>query len=223
MKKLVVLLIVVLVCMVQIVSAQDNGDNFDAGSKALLFQFSGFSDLGANSYMGGIGGKYFLSPSMAVRGALQFASLKDEEPFNPTPGTNETGKDGKLSASIVGLAGGVEIHSNANRVSPYFGAGAAFRTASSEEKNVVTDPTPQTTVKNEFGYTELAVFAMIGAEFFLYKKMLSLAAEYQLGYAKRSYKDAEITTGNVTVTNKQGSASVLGITSSGMLTLAVYL
>jgi len=223
MKKSVVLLVLIFVCLAQIVSAQNDESNFDEGSKALLFQFSGFSDLGANSYMGGIGGKYFLTPTMAVRGGLQFSSLKQEEPFNPAPGTTETGKDGELSASILGLSGAIELHLNARRISPFFGGGVAFRTASSKEKTVVTDPNPQTTIKNEFGYTELEFFALAGAEFFLYKKMISLSAEYQLGYAKRSFKDEEITTGNVTVTNKQGSLSALGITTSGMLTLAVYL
>lgn len=225
MKKYTVIFVLISVCLSQIVSAQNNDKNFDIGSAALLFQFSGFSNLGAGSYMGGIGGKYFLSPTMAARGGLQFAHYKDKNPYNPPANVTPipTGKDGEESATVLGVAGAIEIHANAKRVSPYLGAGAAFQTASSEEKNIVQDPTPQTTIKNDNGYTQLEFFILLGAEFFLYKQLISLSAEYQAGYSSTSYKDRKTTTGSTTVTIKQGSERGLGIVTSGMLTLAVYL
>lgn len=203
--------------------SQNDDDNFDAGSKALLFQFSGFSNLNANDYLGGIGGKYYLSPTMAARVGLQFARNKSDDPFNPPPGSTATGKDGESSTTTLGVNAAVEMHWGAKRVSPYVGAGIAFKTASSEDKDEVTDPTPQTTIKNDRGYTEIGIVVLLGAEFFLYKKMISLAAEYQLGYGKRSLKDREITSGSTTITIKRGSESSLGINSAGLLTLAIYL
>ncbi|MCK6621843.1 MAG: outer membrane beta-barrel protein [Calditrichaceae bacterium] len=202
--------------------SQDNDDNFDVGSKALLFQFSGFSSLNADEYLGGIGGKFYMSPTMAVRAGLQFASDKETDPFNPTPNTTETGKDGEETATTLGINAAVEIHMGAKRVSPYVGVGILYRTRSTERKTKVTDPTPQTTIKNEDGYTEIGFAGLVGAEFFLYKKMISLAAEYQLGYGKRSFKDLEVTSASTTITIKQGSGSSLGINSAGVLTLAIY-
>ncbi len=221
MSKFLCLLVLVLV-LCSFAFGQEK-PNFDAGSKALLFEWSGFSDLGANAYMGGIGGKYFISPLMGVRGALQFSHMKMTNPFNPVPGTNQTGKDGESTASLFGLAGAVEVHLSAQRVSPFFGGGISFQTTSTEEKDMVTDPNPQTTTKNANGYNEFAIFGLVGVEFFLYKQMISLAAEYDIGYAKRSYKDEEITSASTTVTYKQGSGSFYGIENSGMITLAVYL
>lgn len=202
--------------------SQDDNDNFDVGSKALLFQFSGFSDLNAGNFLGGIGGKFYMSPTMAVRVGLLFASDKRAIPFNPSPGTSETGKDGEEKATSFGANAAAEIHLGAKRVSPYVGAGIVFITRSTEDKNVVTDPTPQTTTKNAGGYTAIGFVGLVGAEFFLYKKMISLAAEYQLGYVKSSFKDREVTAASTTVTTKQGSISSLGIDSAGMLTLAIY-
>lgn len=196
---------------------------FAEGSKDLLFEFDGFSDLGAGSYLDGFGAKYFLSQKMAIRGVLQIESRKESNPFNPPPGSGDTGKDGEEKFSRFGIAAAVEMHTGAKRVSPFWGGGIGFSSASSEEKLVSTDPDPQIVIKNENGYTEIAVFALLGAEFFLYKKLISLAAEYQLGYYNRSNKDEKVTSGNQTTTIKQGSDRLFGITNSGLLTLAVYL
>ena len=58
---------------------------FKTRSKALLFEFSGLDNLGANSYNGGIGGKYFIDNRMAIRGSLQFMNINETIPDRPVP------------------------------------------------------------------------------------------------------------------------------------------
>jgi len=203
--------------------SQDDKPFFEKGSKALLFEFSGLDNLGANSFNGGIGGKYFLKSNLAIRAGLQFMNIKEDDPFQGTDGV-----DGEAQATRFGLSGALEVHLNATRVNPYFGAGLGLSLTSTESKSAEADPADQVTIKNdrdgEFGYyggTELMFFGMLGVEIFVFKN-LSVAAEYRLGFARESLKDEEATLGNTTVTTKQGSFSAFGIESSGVLTLAVY-
>ena len=203
--------------------AQNNKPFFERGSKALLFEFSGFDNLGANSFNGGIGGKYFIKPHMAIRGSLQFVTIDEDIPFQGTGGI-----DGNSQASRFGFSGALEIHVNTGRVNPYFGGGFGLSFTSTKSKTDEADPIDQITIKNnsdgEFGYfggTAFTIFGMVGVEIFVIEN-LSLAAEYRLGFANISRKDEEITQGNTTVTTKQGSIQGFGIESSGVLTLAVY-
>ena len=114
------------------------------------------------------------------------------------------------------------------------GVGAGFSTTSTDAKPTVvgTPPLTQSETKNSgagqtvngttyLGGTSIQVFGLAGVEFFLYKE-LSLSAEYQLGYMSTSRKDQEVTVAGTTTTTKIGSGSNLGITNSGVLTLAVY-
>ena len=73
-------------------TAQDFATSIGQGSKAILFTFNGLSALGAGSYNGGIGGKFFLSPALALRAGLQFANSSTTIPANPQAG--QVGTDG---------------------------------------------------------------------------------------------------------------------------------
>ena len=196
---------------------------FENGSKAFLFEFSGLDNLSANSFNGGVGGKYYIKSNMAVRGGLQFVNINQDFPFQGTGGI-----DGEAQASQYGIFGAIEIHLDTSRVNPYWGAGLGISFTSTESKTTEADPIDQETIQNnrdgEFGYfggTEFNIFGMVGVEIFILKN-LSLAAEYRLGFSTISRYDEEVTQGNVTVTTKQGSINQIGIESSGVLTLAVY-
>ncbi len=202
---------------------QNNKPYFKNGSKALLFEFSGLNNLSANSFNGGIGGKYYIQSHMAVRGGLQFVNINQDFPFQGTGGA-----DGEARAGQFGIFGAVEIHLDTSRVSPYWGGGFGLAFSSTESKTTVADPTDQVSILNnrngEFGYfggIGFSLFGMAGVEIFILKN-LSLAAEYRLGFSTISRYDEEVTQGNVTVTTKQGSINQIGIESTGILTLAVY-
>ncbi len=223
----------IVLCLAASVSvAQDVVPGVGTGSKAVLFSFGGLSFLSAGTFDGGVGARYYLSDGMSVRAGIQFTSASQTTSANP--GTGQVGADGSASATVLGLEGAAEWHMGKGRVVPYMGVGAAFSTTSTDTKPVATGAPPlnQSETKNSqfglsvngttyFGGTTIQVFGLAGIEFFLYKE-LSLAAEYQLGYMSTSRKDQEFTVGGTTTTTKVGSASNLGITNSGILTLSVY-
>lgn len=203
--------------------AQQNQGYFKAGSKALLFEFSGLADLGAGSYNGGLGGKYFLTNKMAVRGSLQFIDISQEIPFQ-----GDGGIDGTRDVSLFGISGAIEVHFDTSRVNPYFGGGAGVAFSSTERKTAAADITQQVIIKNDqdgelgyYGGTQFSIFAMLGVEVFIIDQ-LSLAAEYRLGYTYVSQKDQEVTQGTTTVTTRQGSITGLGLESAGALILSIY-
>jgi hypothetical protein len=206
-------------------------ESYGSSGKALLFSFSGLSVLNLNSFDGGIGGKYFLNNSTAVRGGLTFGMASQSLPASPGPG--QTGTDGSISATRLGVGGALEVHMTSSQVQPYYGAGVGFQYTSTESKNAVIAPAAQTTIKNNRfgetvsgstyqGGTMLSVYAICGVEYFL-NNSISLGAEYRLGFSSTSRSDEEASSGNTTVTTKMGSTTAIGIATGGVLTFAVYI
>jgi hypothetical protein len=209
--------------------AQEVTPSVGAGSKGMMFSFSGLSNLGVNNFNGGLGGKYFLSEALALRAAILFAHAGQEDLANPPTGF--VGTDGSRSATEFGLTIGAEYHMLKSRVSPYVGAELGFTSASTEQKSAGTALPPavytQTVTKNAtggllgyYGGMNIGIAAILGVEFFLTKE-LSLAGEYQLGFGITSRSDQEITTGPTTTTTKTGSTTAMGVSTTA-LTLAVY-
>jgi hypothetical protein len=218
-------------------SAEDVGSSVELNSKAVLFSFNGLSTLGAGAFNGGIGGKYYLLDVLALRASLQFLTASQTL---VVAGMNTNGSS---SATRFGLTAAAEYHLLKSRVSPYVGAGIDFSTTSTNHKNPYAAGgalTTQVTIKNSStgevlnanSYTAGATFGINGLggiEFFITKE-LSLSAEYQLGYAYISQSDEVRTTttttggitSEITTTTPYGSTSQFGITSVGLLTLAVY-
>jgi len=232
--KSIVSLFTVLALLTVTSHAQEVVPATGAGARAVLFSFAGLSFLGAGNFNGGVGGGYFLSDAMAVRGGVQFASASQDNPANP--GVNQQGIDGSRSALTYGVSAALEIRMAKRRVSPYFGGGVLFTVSSTElnSAEVGNPPPTQTVTKNSAGGlivngttytagTTLTVFGMMGVEFFLYNEM-SLAAEYRLGYGSTSRPDQEISNGTTTTTTttKVGGGSTLGFSNGGALTLSVY-
>ncbi len=228
-----ILLSAVTLCLgVSLSMAQDVVPTLGAGSKAVLFSFGGLSFLSAGTFDGGVGARYYLSDAMSVRAGIQLTSASQSTPANP--GAGQVGFDGSSSATVLGLEGAAEWHMGKGRVVPYLGVGAGLSTTSTDAKPAVAGAAPLTQPETKngqlglaingttyYGGTTFQVFALAGVEFFLYKE-LSLSAEYELGYMSTSRKDEEVTVGGTTTTTKLGSLSNLGITNSGLLTLAVY-
>ena len=79
-----------------------------SGSKAVLFSFSGLSNLGANNFDGGAGIKFFLTPPMALRFGVQVGLSGSTIPANPS--TGETGIDGSTSQTTFGIEAALEYH-----------------------------------------------------------------------------------------------------------------
>jgi opacity protein-like surface antigen len=207
--------------------AQDTHTFIGTGSKAVLFSFSGLSNLGANNFEGGAGMKYFLTAPLALRGALLVNASGSTIPANP--GAGEVGIDGSTSATTFGIEGALEYHLTTTRVTPYFGGGIGFSISSDESIPPVTGTAPlyQVTTKNRQGSgagTTVNFFALMGVEYFIVNE-ISLSAEYRLGYNLLSPSDEEVSSnrpGFVTQTTKGTSTHDFYLNSQGFLTLAIY-
>jgi hypothetical protein len=208
--------------------AQEITPSVGAGSKAMLFTFSGLSFLGAGAYNGGVGVKYFLTSNIGLRGSLIGGYGSQTVKTTLTSG----GKDGSNSGSTIGIALGAEYHLTFARVSPFIGGTGMFSSTSTKQVipvNVVggsetTDKNLSTQLTFVPGKT-LSLGGIGGVEFFITKE-LSLSAEYQLGYAfPIGYTTTHtVVTGGVTQETKTDVEGItrLGITNTGALTLAVY-
>ena len=213
-----------------------------SGSKAVLFSFSGLSNLGADNFDGGAGFKFYLTSPIALRIGVQVGLTGSTVPANP--GTGQTGMDGTTSQTSFGVEAAIEYHLTTSRVSPYFGGGIGFGTSSNELKSmeVGTGTLTQRTVKDFNGTlpvvglnlpfddiiykagTSLSVFALMGIEYFIVDAV-SLSGEYRLGYTNLSPSDQVVTSstpGSTSVTTKGRSSHSFNLNSTGVLTLAVY-
>ena len=223
-----VTLILALFACITFAQNQKEGPFVGTGSKAVLFSFSGLSNLGANNFDGGAGIKFFLAPPMALRFGVMVNLAGTTTPAPTTP-ANPVGVDGSTTTTSFGVDAALEVHMTSTRLSPYFGAGIGFAMTTNERKPANTGPANTTvyqdTYKNESGAgTSINFFALMGFEYFIVDAV-SLAAEYRLGYSVLTPKDTEHSNSNpafVTVTTKGTSSHSFSLNSVGVLTLAVY-
>jgi len=92
------------------------------GDKAVLFSFSGLSNLGAGSYQGGVGFKKFIKDKTAIRAMVDIYSYNSKVSWGATPGW--IGEDGKDKENRIAFDIGAEFHSNKGKVDPYYGGGS---------------------------------------------------------------------------------------------------
>jgi hypothetical protein len=196
------------------------------GSKALLFTFSGLSNLGAAAFNGGVGCKFFFAEQMAIRGNLIFTTSHESLPFSGTT----AGTDGSRSGTEFGIGAALEYFLAKARLSPFVGGGFGLGFASTTQKSAYATGGTQTTIENAatavngITYTPGTKFninGLGGAEFF-FTKEISLALEYQLGYFLTSAADEKQIIANTTTTTKKGSLSTFGFRYGGFVTLAFY-
>ena len=198
------------------------------GDNAMLFEFSGLGFLFADTYKGGFGYKRFINDKTAIRGAISLSNSNTK--FKEYIQEGWIGEDGYDKSFSVGIEVAGEIHRNKGKVDPYYGAGGGFSMTRTKYADFVGGPQGSTLiqphVKNEFGEgaaTTFGVFALLGVEYAI-NSMLSLAAEYHLGFSNSSQPDMKYDDGNGTETVVEGGKySYFGITSVGILTLAIYL
>lgn len=175
-----------------------------AGTKAVVFQFSGLSNLGLGTYNGGIGMRYYLNDGMALRPGLQlgFSSTKDKVTDPETKTTNYN-----VGANIT-----LEKHlPGAKSISPYVGAQVGVRMGQDKDTqgdNEITDKTMGVGLGGvlgfEWGFTE----------------SVTLGGEYNLGLNFGTRK-VEHKLNNSTTTTTDESGMSLGIgTASVFISVA---
>ena len=213
------LLVIMAVVLLANVAMAGDGPTVKAnsGDKAWLFSFGGLSSLSANNFMGGIGGKYYISTNNAFRMSLGFTtnSTTLKNPTIPTP-TGQSA-DQKFSSSVFSITPGfLHVMSSDGPVAPYIGAQFTLGMSS----NTTENPGYVLNNKNHGSSTSFGVSGIAGVEWFPWSNV-SFAAEYQLSFASSSGTN-EVTVGAVTTTTDSPSQSGFGTGSTGSLTLAVY-
>ena len=201
------------------------------GDKAVLFSFSGLSNLNAGSYRGGVGYKKFISPKTALRGAFDIYNYNRKISWGPEfyP-TGYVGEDGKSTEFRVGLNIAGEIHKNKGKVDPYFGGGAGFSMTRTKFIESVAGPQGTalvtTEIKNDLddnANTSFSIFGLFGVEYAI-NSVLTLAAEYNLGFNLVSEPDMTVKDpAGIETSFSGGRYSFISLGSVGFLTLAIYL
>jgi hypothetical protein len=140
------------------------------------------------------------------------------------------GEDGYEKEFGIGFETAVEISHNIGNPNLYYGGGFGLsitRTKFLAPSDPVPQGTPitQTEIKNNLdgnAATTFSVFALLGVEYAI-NSILSLAAEYHLGFSSSSQPDMKVTDpSGVETVFSGGKSSYFGITSVGLLTLAIY-
>jgi len=224
MKKIMIILLVILLMGTFTFSQEFNPPV--KGEKAMLFGFSGLGFLGVLEYQGGYGYKMFLSNSMALRMALMLNYNNTKFPYTEAP--NTIGENGYDKTFGIGTELAIEIHKGGGRIDPYFGLGGGFFQTTTKFANPATAATGGTIVQPTWKNLQTGpagmnfnAFFLLGMEYYITDN-LSLAGEYHFGF---DYTAAltEVFDNETTTTETSGGSSMgLGITSSGLLTLAIY-
>lgn len=184
------------------------------GRKALSFSFDGL-DLGY--FEGGVGGKYWLAPRIALRasvsGDLDFSEDEDE-------GGNSEGS--QLGA---GLRAGVERHfGDWRRVSPFVGfvAGANASRSQRELRRIGGNDGPRR-VEEESTRLSAAADVVLGVEYFL-APHVSLAGEYAVGgRVGRAQQEQAVFFPDGTVERSENDRTFFNFTGrSPTLVLSIY-
>jgi opacity protein-like surface antigen len=181
-----------------------------AGTKAMVFRFSGLSNLGLSGYSGmtfagnpdvpanvGVGMRYYINDGLAVRPGLDVGMASSSE---KGLGGNT---DDKTSGSVIGLSVAIEKHlPGPTNVSPYMGAGAGFGMArATSEPSRPQQPATGTMLKQTDKATAFGVFGMLGFEWG-FTESLTLGGEYRLGLngssgsSEREYQSSPTVKGN---------------------------
>jgi hypothetical protein len=179
-----------------------------AGTKAMVFQFSGLSNLGLGTYNGGIGMRYYLSDGLALRPGVQFGVQSATQKK-----TDSLPKREEASAQIgVNLA--LEKHfASVKSISPYIGAQAGFTSVADVTKryNFSTgDEIDETTDAR----ARIGLAALLGFEWG-FTESLTLGGEYALGFGTGAHK-VEVKTDGVKATTTDDTFFDLGFSTASV-------
>ena len=159
-----------------------------AGKGALLFNYGGLFNSTPGAFDDiGIGGRYFLDRSLAIRAAVGMG-LSTEAFENDSDNGND---DVENNQSLFSLEGGVE-YVLARTKTAYLYTGGIIQLSTFED-----DPEGR---NNNTDRTGLAVAALLGANYFV-AESLSIGAEYRLGvsYASTERQDNDVTATTTTI------------------------
>lgn len=157
MKKIAIVLVAVLL-VANVVSAQDVTAKTKKGDRAWMFTLNGLDNLGAGDYMQGVGLRYYFQDMMAIRAGIGFSTASvSGASDNPMKFSLNAGLqyDYAVNGPVVAYVGGLLAFSSDNPAGP-------------------TDAT-----------TTFGVAGVAGVEWFPWSNV-SLSPEYQLAFSSMS-------------------------------------
>jgi len=175
MKRAVLVLAALALLAGQLQAAPVSTDN---GDKALVFTFSGLSNMSLGSYDGGVGLRYYIGDALALRPGINFGMASgDDESKNGTDVEAES-SSWSLRASVA-----LEKHraAGSSSLSPYYGVGAALGAGHSESerrRTVLADSTLKEETASDS--RNASVFLLAGFEWG-FADGITLGGEYQFG------------------------------------------
>jgi opacity protein-like surface antigen len=230
MKRLLALVLVALL----VVSVTYAGDTVvpktKAGNKALLFTFGGLSNLGAGVYpppptsdfIGGIGGKYYLSNNLALRLGVGFSTTTKTEknPTSPTP-TGQKGERDETTTSFT-IAPGVTYNlAVTGPVVAYVGAQILYVSTNTSRDGAGGNGFDSDS-KVETSASGFGAGAILGVEWFPWEN-ISFGAEYALTFISFSGDTESTFDGTSTKSDGPSTTSIGTAALNGAnLTIAVY-
>ncbi|MDZ7261468.1 MAG: PorT family protein [candidate division KSB1 bacterium] len=177
MKRLLFVVLVTNLCLVNLGFAQKT--EVGPGAKAISFTLTGLDNLGLGTIEGGMGVKYWLSTNLAVQPIVNFdlgsATRKSTDPDYT---------DNKRTTLSLGLTANLEWHwPLSNKISPYLGAKAGYRSSALTDELSIRkqNPPPGTTKEMKTTSSSFVVGGLVGAEFFI-RDNISLAGHYQFNF-----------------------------------------
>ena len=226
MRKSVIILVIFafLLILVGISSAQERGKVGDPtrseeshkGDKGISFSVSGLSKVGIDQYEGGIGGKYWISRKLAIISSLGVSAERT------ATSKWEGYTDEKSTESRFSVFAGVEDHFFIkNRISPYWGGGVRFSTATlvNYPPIAVNNPSPYATKKEKSCAKTFGIRGFCGIEYF-FAEWVSLAGQYQIDYFYEKGTGKTILVGGPGVTQpkeQKSTRTVLGLGTSALV------
>lgn len=181
-------LIACAIALLVVASAAEAADvKTEKGTKAMVFEFSGLSDLGLSRYGAGIGMRYYFRDGLAIRPGLQF-----DWDSGTTKGVGGS-SDEESSRLSIGINTTLEKHlPGPKSISPYLGTQLGFGYFKNvQEPSVPRPPTIGTLLKTTHKNTSFWVWGLLGFEWG-FTESLTLGGEYQFGFDYNSgYREDE--------------------------------
>ena len=184
----------------------------DKGAKALLFTFSGLSDMRLDGFQGGIGFRDYLKDGLALRPAAEFSTYSNKSDTKNSPVSTET------SSWKAGLSLALEKHRSGfvSDLSPYYGLGAGVALRHQKDEYKSASPSRDTRTRDRTSYS---AFALAGFEWG-FADGLTFGGEYRVGVSVEDGKDKDE---QVSSTATQKSKVDVTAVGAGVSTASLFL
>ena len=161
----------------------------EAGDGALMFNYGGlFNSTPSNLDQVGVGGRYFISDTMAVRAALGINYLSKENENKDSNGNTTTSDN---SSNDLGLEGGVEMTMFSSPTVTIYMGGLLQAVLGSNDPGTGGD---------EVTHQKFGLMGLLGATYF-FTEYVSVGAEYRLGFVRDVEETKKSDNSTTTVTD----------------------